>query len=118
MDYEKKRISNPFDSWSVFWLSILCLLFSIAALLFVFFILRWNSLALVCILTSLGAIFAPIGCKKLRLQNGKSGKGLEIAAVIIGGLAFYLAIMFMGSLPIFIGYLGWAAGTAIYRTVQ
>lgn len=113
-----RRLQNFLDSWSVYWLSAACLILSIIAVGMVFLAAKIEGLTLVWGLTSSAAVLAPLGVKKLRLEKGKDGKGLEIAAVFLGGLAFYLVILFGTTLPMFLGYIGWAIGTAVYRTIQ
>ena len=70
------------------------------------------------IILGIVSIALPPLAKKLRIEQDKKGKVLEVLAIIIGGFNFYCIIFAISSLPIFIGYLGWIGCGIAYKMVK
>lgn len=66
------------------------------------------------ILAVVSLVLPPIA-KKARLLGDKSGRGFEIAAIVVGGYAFAMAIFFMPKVSMYFGYLGWIVGGLVYK---
>lgn len=71
-------------------------LLSLALFVSVFY--QFNMLIL-WIIASIAAVIFPFYSKYRRLKTGTSGKGLEIAAFVIGVVELYLIILFATGLP-------------------
>lgn len=70
------------------------------------------------IILAIASIIMPIVAKKHRIVTNKTGKWMEIVAIIVGGFNFYCIIFALTSLPVFIGYLGWVICGVIYSSVK
>ena len=67
---------------------------------------------------TIAALILPIIAKRRRILNGKSGRWMEIIAIVVGGFSFYSIIFAFTSAPIFIGYLGWVFCGIAYKLVK
>lgn len=64
------------------------------------------------------SIFVPAIAKHIRLSKDQSGRGLEIAAIVIGGYAFAMIIFILTNWSMYFSYLGWIVGGLIYKAVK
>ena len=64
------------------------------------------------------SIFVPAIAKHIRLSRDQSGRGLEIAAIVIGGYVFYMIVFLLTKWSVYVGYLGWIVGGLIYKAVK
>ena len=70
------------------------------------------------IILGLASVVLPPIAKKVRIEQDKKGKVFEILAIVVGGFNFYCIFFALTSLPIFIGYLGWAGCGIAYKIVK
>ncbi len=70
------------------------------------------------VLVTVASVIMPAVAKKKRIDHEGKGKGLEIAALIIGGFLFYMVVFLATDLSVFFGYLGYIIGGLVYRAVQ
>ena len=76
------------------------------------------SLISILVITSIASVILPIVAKKIRLDNNKKGKVLEILSIILGGFDFYCVIFALTQWPIFIAYLGWICCGIFYKLIK
>lgn len=72
----------------------------------------------ILVITSIASVILPIVAKKIRLDNNKKGKVLEILSIILGGFDFYCVIFALTQWPIFIAYLGWICCGIFYKLIK
>ena len=70
------------------------------------------------VIISIVSVVLPIMAKKVRIKNGKKGRGLEILSIIIGGFNFYSVIFALTQMPILIAYLGWIGCGVLYKSIK
>lgn len=111
MDNTNKKTKLSFLSFMSFVVSIMA--FGLYVLVF-----SVKGLIPIWMIISIVSVIMPIIAKKVRISKMQSGKSLEIAALFIGGFAFYSVIFAATSLNIYIGYLGWVIGGIIYKLIK
>ena len=99
-------------------LSFLSFVISIIAIGIYALVFSVKGLIPIWMITSFISVIMPIIAKKVRINKMQSGKSFEIAALVIGGFAFYTVIFAATSLNIYIGYLGWVIGGIIYKLIK
>lgn len=67
------------------------------------------------VLLAVASMILPVLAKRQRVRQGKKGKGLEIAAIILAGYNFYFVIYLLGTVSLLWGCLGWAVTITAYR---
>ena len=109
------KVKKPLCVWSV-----VAFIVSIAAFGSYFLVLGPKIRAFIPVWVVLGvvSVFLPAFAKHIRLSKDQSGGGLEIAAIVIGGYAFYEIIFLLTRWSAYIGYLGWIVGGLIYKAVK
>ena len=109
------KVKKPLSAWSVIAFLVSAVAFGSYCLVLGpkirAFIPVWEVLGCV-------SIFIPAIAKHIRLSKDQSGRGLEIAAIVIGGYAFYMIIFLLTKWSMYIGYLGWIVGGLIYKAVK
>lgn len=109
------KVKKPLCAWSVVAFLISFVAFGSYCLVLDLkiraFIPVWEVLGVV-------SIFVPAIAKHIRLSKDQSGRGLEIAAIVIGGYVFYMIVFLLTKWSMYIGYLGWIVGGLIYKAVK
>ena len=99
-------------------MSIIALVVSILGFFIYVSLLSGSGLIWLFIIVGLASIILPLIAKKIRLNHGKKGRALEIAAIVVGGLNFYFIIFALTTFPLLIGYLGWVISGIVYRKIK
>ncbi len=109
------NVKKPLCAWSV-----IAFLISIAAFGSYCLVIGPKIRALIPVWEVLGivTIFVPAIAKHIRLSKDQAGRGLEIAAIVIGGYAFAMIIFILTKWSMYISYLGWIVGGLIYKAVK
>ena len=72
----------------------------------------------VFVVLAIASVILPPIAKKHRITNNKTGKWIEIIAIIIGGFNIYSIVFAFTSLPLLVGYLGWIACGIVYSKIK
>ena len=99
-------------------MSVISLIVSILGVVFYGLLFRNAVFVWPFIKLAVVSVVLPPIAKKLRIQNNKKGKAIEIIAIVIGGFNFYCIFFALTSLPIIVAYLGWVICGIIYKMVK
>ena len=99
-------------------MSLAALVVSILGVVIYGSLLSGSGLVWLFVLVSIVSIVLPVIAKKRRITQGKTGRVLEIIAIVIGGFNIYFIFFALTELPILVAYLGWAIGGVAYRLVK
>ena len=110
--------SKPCEKQTVAILSVVSLLASVAAAALFAMVFRNPQLMTVWRIVTVVSLILPIVAKKIRIEQDKKGKTLEIIALILAGFAFYEVVFVSTKLNIWIGYLGFVIGGIAYRMIK
>lgn len=69
----------------------------------------------VAIVLGIFSIIMPAIAKRIRISKDQSGKGFELAAIVLGGIAFYSVIYLLTDFSMYAGYFGWIVGGFAYK---
>ena len=97
-------------------LSIISLLISILGFALFVIILQYHlkELKTLFVIIAIISIILPLISKRIRIDLNKSGKGAEIAALVLGGYNFYCIIFAFTNWPLYMAYLGWVIAGIVY----
>lgn len=114
-NFSNKKESPQFHLSLISLISLIC---SILGFLLYSIVLSGAKLKILWVIVSLISIVLPVIAKQLRLKENKSGKILEIFAIVIGGFNFYCIIFAATTLSIYVGYLGWIVCAIAYKYIK
>ena len=110
--------SKPREKQTVAILSVVSLLASVAAAALFAMAFRYPRLMTVWRIVTFVSLILPIAAKKVRIEQGRKGKTLEVIALILAGFAFYEVVFVSTKLNIWVGYLGFVIGGITYKMMK